>query len=475
MFLILINSGTSQSLLPPGAYEPLNCRGPVMFAEGWGGDGMPVAPNVGDCLNQASLYNWVYVGMSGCFHGQDLYNCRSCSGCTQLEVDTGRCMVNSKFAVQFSNTSDPNYPCDAMGGILYPSTNPIHAQMYYGNNKPAVLTDYVYLFKLCACARVERLPTYALRPAVLTRPLVCTSDKYVLTSPSPPPSPPVLGPPPPSPAPPQPPASGYTTHAGTNTSFYSAGAYFVDAALFARSTDCGPRQYWPWLTDPSDLRGEYWTRLDPFWSVLAGTGFGGPWAKVSDASPVANLSTAEGMTMYTNAVTSVVKQCQDTAMRYGFDHVFLENTKRYTDMSAFAITANCWACDSTTSDCNYYSGGKVQSATNCSSAAFQGLPFNGAPYCWECGGFATIYQLPMLPQCTTSGCRYCSTPDGYWAPVMQVYRRTPGTIQAKAILQPYVGANPATNTFYDPAFPDGIYFQNYDQCPWQDGLLHWAG
>lgn len=165
-------------------------------------------------------------------------------------------------------------------------------------------------------------------------------------------------------------------------------------------------------------------------------------------------------------------------MRFGFDHVFLENTKRYTDSKAFGITANCWACDSTKTDCNYYSGGKVQSATNCSSAAYQGLPFNGAPdgYCYGCtgSGYTTIYQLPMLPQCTTSGCRYCRTPDGYWSKVMQVYRRTPGNVQATASLKPYVGANPVTNSFYDPAFPNGIPFTHYDQCPWQDGLLHWV-
>ena len=220
-----------------------------------------------------------------------------------------------------------------------------------------------------------------------------------------------------------------------------------------------------------------WTRLDGFWSVLGCATAAGPYAKVSDADPVVNLSTAAGMAMYTSAVSKVVKQCQETAMRYGFDHVFLENTRRFSNCyeSFFGITADCWACDSTKNDCNYYSGGKVQSATTCSSAAWQGLPFSAAPFCWDCYGYANIYQLPALPQCTTSGCRYCSTPDGSWAKVMQVYRRTPRTVTATASLQPYVGANPATNTFYDPAFPSGIPFDQYDQCPWQDGLLNWAG
>ena len=156
-FLSLVSSGAVQSALPPGAYVPLNCRGPVMLAESWNGDGMPVAPNIADCLNQAAVYNWVYVGMSGCTGGHDLYNCRSCQGCTQTEVVDGRCLVDSRFAIQFANMSDPSYPCDPMGGMLFPSTNPAHAQIFYGNNPPPVLTAWVYLFMICACSRVQRL------------------------------------------------------------------------------------------------------------------------------------------------------------------------------------------------------------------------------------------------------------------------------------------------------------------------------
>lgn len=170
------------------------------------------------------------------------------------------------------------------------------------------------------------------------------------------------------------------------------------------------------------------------------------------------------MTAYTNAVTNIVKQCQDAALRYGFDHVFLEGTRRMAEcqVNFFAITASCWACDSSKQFCNYYGGGQVPSNATCSSAIYSGLPFNSS-------GYSRIYQLPTLPQCTTSGCRYCKTASNTYLKVIQVYRATPKGTYATASLEPYVGANPETKTFYDPAYPNGIASSMFDNCPGSNG------
>jgi hypothetical protein len=136
----------------------------------------------------------------------------------------------------------------------------------------------------------------------------------MLTSPSPPPSPPRLAPPPPSPAPPLPPAGGYTTVASTSTSFWYAGAFFLDPALYVVINAT--------TNQVADRRGTIWTRLDSYWSYY-GVSSTGPRALYPSGVSTTNLGS-----VFNTAASSVVKQCQNYAASLGYDHVFVDEFRR---------------------------------------------------------------------------------------------------------------------------------------------------
>lgn len=302
----------------------------------------------------------------------------------------------------------------------------------------------------CSSPSYVRAVTACAAHRTLTRATFQRADQYKFTSPSPPPSPPVLGPPPPSPAPPSPPAASYTTHVNTSRSFYYAGAYFVPPSAYTPIDDA--RTWTIQDTNTNDKRGLVWTKLDRLWS-LSCSDSAGPFVNLNGPNGVIpNYGTAAGVSSYRNSIANLITQCQDMGAKYGFDHVYLERLRRITECEQdfFGIATSCWGCDSRKNYCDYYSGGAVQYPSTCSSTLYRGLPYSYVSS--QTQPFNSTYYLPPLQKCTSGGCRYCKTADNKYQKVMQVYRRTPSGTQATANIPLYLGVNPSTSTFLVPRY-----------------------
>lgn len=244
------------------------------------------------------------------------------------------------------------------------------------------------------------------------------ADSFAYSSPSPPPPPLTTPPPPPSPNPPLPPNGGYTTVAGTSTAFSYVGAYFADPALFfLYDTSIGQL---------SDKRGLIWTNLNAHWTynTLDATGSCSPYPFSVTWS---NLGSG-----FNAAAANVIKQCQDYAWSLGYDHVALNQFFRRKWFDS-RLCATCSGCDSTKTNCNYYSGGIVPTPNVCSPGIIAGL--YDAP-----GTMFAGYELPNTTQCNHAGCGWCLNATLGMQPVMQIYRKTPPEVTASASIPIYVGA-----------------------------------
>jgi hypothetical protein len=90
------------------------------------------------------------------------------------------------------------------------------------------------------------------------------------------------------------------------------------------------------------------------------------------------------------------------------------------------LSLGCWACASSSTTCDYYSGGAVPTPATCAPAIANGL-------------LQTTITLPNATRCGHPGCQWCLK-DGQRQRVLQVYRRTPTGISAAATIPVYVGA-----------------------------------
>ena len=112
-----------------------------------------------DCLNVASLNNWVYAGMQRCVAPtvpvtQD--QCRSCRGCTQQNVVDGNCQISSNNVVVYDPTSS-TFPCDPEGGVIQEngSVYPVNFNTTIYINSPSQLVTFLCAFT-CVLSQLSR-------------------------------------------------------------------------------------------------------------------------------------------------------------------------------------------------------------------------------------------------------------------------------------------------------------------------------
>ena len=272
--------------------------------------------------------------------GSHDFACRSCYGCTQAQVDSGSCLYPPNPILSVATT------CDPMG---------------------AVGASAIYAWK----------PLQA--------------------SPPPPVAPPPALPPPA-------PTQFARSLAGTDSSWYPAGTFFLDPAVGGSADGSIP-----------SIKGLVWTNLNCAWAYQCTSGTSG-------------CMPCTGPYVSSNSETAAlanVGACQSVAATYGYDTVWTSGYHYRSSCGVWSI--DCWACKS----CAYYAGGAVPPTAACN--------FNGGS------------RTP----CPPLGCDSCNNSIGQQQTAMQIYKKLPaGAAVAPALpgSAPAPTPSPASNV-PKPVFP----------------------